>query len=97
MRDEAGVSDLMIGIRFARNASVHGELAQLAQTAGGWTFPIAFPAPIVVVARWIDEDVPPGHSSQQASYLRELAGKEVIPTLQRAVRWLSDLKPVERD
>ncbi|NYI40348.1 hypothetical protein [Demequina lutea] len=88
-RRQGAVDDLMTGIRFVRNASVHSELARIAISAGGLTIPFTVPFSIPVIPRWIDEAPPSGYESQRRSYMRELAGKDVVPTLERAADWLA--------
>ncbi len=95
-RRQGAVEDLMKGIRFVRNASVHSELAMAATPGGGLTFPHTVPFSFPVIPRWVDEAPPSGRESQRGSYMRELAGKDAIPTLERAADWLAQHQSAER-
>jgi len=64
-------------------------LARVAISGGGLTVPFAVPFSITVIPRWIDEAPSCRYESQCQSYVRELAGKDVIPTLERATDWLA--------
>ena len=87
LRRSAEVHDLLLGLRYVRNQSIHA-LVLFAEQMGERA-PQRLTEPLPSLPQWLAEGLPEGHFPDlRVAYHSELAGKPVLPSLVRAIDWL---------
>jgi hypothetical protein len=90
-RDEDPGGQVLRGLRWARNQGVH-QLMGLHRDAGGFTFPLTFPASTSFAPVWLQRSETKGHPRPQPqneqAYDKHVAGQLVAATLTNAQRFL---------
>lgn len=86
-RRDAEVHDLLLGLRYVRNQAVHALVLFGKQM--GEPVPLRIMEPLPSLPLWLAEGLPEGdHANLLAAYTAALAGRPVLPSLERAINWL---------